>query len=87
MRLVQPTSSDFACGWGKYPAGTNSNLEFIRNMKSKRKTTYTFGDFVSAAYQVWGSSKAGRMVRKAIDSRQLVFLKHGSMWSAKMKGV
>jgi hypothetical protein len=51
-------------------------------MKNKSKTKFTFGDFITAAYQVWGAGRAGQMVRAAINSGQLVFeTKSGFMTS------
>jgi hypothetical protein len=42
-------------------------------MKKKQKMEFTFGDFIAAAYQVWGASKAKKMVQVAINARQLEF--------------
>jgi hypothetical protein len=45
-------------------------------MKTKRKQQLPFGDLVMAAYQVWGSGVAAKMLRLAIKERLVVFNGH-----------
>ena len=45
------------------------------NIKRKKKPQRTFGDFIAAAYQKWGASRAANMVQLAINARQVVFQK------------
>jgi len=42
-------------------------------MKSKLKNGMTFGDLITAAYQVWGAGQAEKMVRFAVRTRLVVF--------------
>jgi len=55
------------------------------SMKFKQKNEMTFGDLVAAAYQVWGTGHAEKMVRLAINTRRVVFREppHFSISSAK----
>jgi hypothetical protein len=45
-------------------------------MKIKHKKVLTFGDVITAAYQVWGADQAEAMVRLAFNMRLLVFRDH-----------
>jgi hypothetical protein len=42
-------------------------------MKLKQKPGLTLGDFIMAAYQVWGAGQAEKMVQMAVMSRMVVF--------------
>jgi hypothetical protein len=55
-------------------------------MKNKQKKDLTFGDFIAAAYQVWGAGQAERMVRSAINTRQVVFQDQPHVWISSAKG-
>jgi hypothetical protein len=50
-------------------------------IKQKKKTQRTFGDFIAAAYQKWGASRAANMVQLAINARQVVFQKPRAAYS------
>jgi len=54
-------------------------------MRIKQKKDFTLGEFIAAAYRVWGKSQAAAMVQSAIDARLLVFRHHPpvSIFSAK----
>jgi len=54
-------------------------------MKIKQKMDLTFGDLIKAAYQVWGSGRAEKMLRLAINTRLVIFREdpHFLMSSAK----
>jgi len=45
-------------------------------MKNKRKPGLTFGDFITAAYQVCGTHQAAKMVCLAIHTRLVVLRVH-----------
>jgi hypothetical protein len=55
-------------------------------MKNKQKKDLTFGDFIVAAYQVWGADQAERMVRSAINSRLVVFRDQPHVWISSGEG-
>jgi len=42
-------------------------------MKIKEKMELSFGDLIKAAYQVWGSGRAEKMLRLAISTRLVIF--------------
>ena len=42
-------------------------------MKNKRKKYLTFGELIAAAYRTWGKAEAGELVRRAVESRLVVF--------------
>ena len=42
-------------------------------MKLEQKKGLTLGDFIGAAYEVWGARQAEKMVRMAANSRMVVF--------------
>jgi hypothetical protein len=56
------------------------------DMKNKQKKYFTLGDFIVAAYQVWGADEAERMVRSAINSHLLVFRDQTHVWIASGEG-
>jgi hypothetical protein len=45
-------------------------------MKNKHKHELSFGELVTAAYQVWGAGVAAKMLRLAIKARVVVFNGH-----------
>jgi hypothetical protein len=55
-------------------------------MKTKHKQELPFGDLVMAAYQVWGSCLAAKMLRLAIKDRFVVFNGRPYYLGASMKG-
>jgi len=42
-------------------------------MKIKQKMELSFGELIKAAYQVWGSGQAEKMLRLAINTRWVIF--------------
>ena len=55
-------------------------------MKVKHKNELTFGELISAAYQVWGAAQAVKMVRLAINTRLVVFRDHPHLLISAAKG-
>jgi hypothetical protein len=55
-------------------------------MKIKHKNELTFGELITAAYQVWGAGQAEKMVRLAINARQVVFRDHPHLLTSSAKG-
>jgi hypothetical protein len=55
-------------------------------MKIKQKMELPFGDLITAAYRVWGSEQAAKMVRLAINARQVVFRDHPHLLISTAKG-
>jgi hypothetical protein len=55
-------------------------------MKTKQKLQLPFGDLVMAAYQVWGSVLAAKMLRLAIKEKLVVFNGHPHGAGSSMKG-
>jgi hypothetical protein len=45
-------------------------------MKNKRKKNLTLGDLIEAAYHVWGTARAGEVLRLAVKARLVVFQGH-----------
>jgi hypothetical protein len=45
-------------------------------METKHKKGLTLGDLITAAYQVWGATQAGKMVQWALNTRLVVLQKH-----------
>jgi hypothetical protein len=42
-------------------------------MKIKQKMELSFGDLIKAAYQVWGTDRAEKMLRLEINTRLVIF--------------
>jgi hypothetical protein len=55
-------------------------------MKSKQKQNLPFGDLIMAAYQVWGSGRAAKMLRVAIKEGFVVFNGHPFISGTSLKG-
>jgi hypothetical protein len=55
-------------------------------MKIKPKNELTFGELITAAYQVWGAGQAETMVRLAINARRVVFRDHPHLLISSAKG-
>jgi hypothetical protein len=55
-------------------------------MKIKHKNELTFGELITAAYQVWGAGQAEKMVRLAINARFVVFQDHPHLPISSAKG-
>jgi hypothetical protein len=55
-----------------YSAGKVSGV-ILWHMKIKQKMELSFGDLIKAAYQVWGSGRAEKMLRLAINTRLVIF--------------
>ena len=45
----------------------------VWRMKIKQKMELSFGELIKAAYQVWGSGRAEKMLRLAINRRLVIF--------------
>ena len=50
-------------------------MVWLMKIKLKQRAQWTFGDFIAAAYQRWGASRAANRVQLAINARQIVFQK------------
>jgi hypothetical protein len=55
-------------------------------MKVKQKRQLPFGAVVTAAYQVWGSRLAAKMLKLAIKEKFVVFNGHPYSLGSSMKG-
>jgi hypothetical protein len=55
-------------------------------MNMKQKKELTFGDVVTAAYQIWGPGQAEKMVRLALNARLVVFRKQPHFLAFNAKG-
>jgi hypothetical protein len=55
-------------------------------MKSTQKKQLPFGALVMAAYQVWGSGLAARMLRLAIKEKFVIFNGHPYSFGSSAKG-
>ena len=53
--------------------GTRASGIMFRPMKTKQKNEMTLDDLITTAYQIWGSDRAEKMVRMAINTRLVTF--------------
>jgi hypothetical protein len=58
----------------------------LLSMRIKQKDAMTFGDLITAAYQVWGPGQAEKMVRLAIHTRRVVFREPPHFFISLVKG-